>query len=209
MKHIIFDFDGTLVDSLPVIIEIASEMVPALAISKQDIAMLREMSAREVIKYSGVPYWRLLRLMVRGKKILAGRLDELKVFPGMPEVLKALHEQGYPMSVVSSNSEQNIRKVLKRESIEDYMTAVYGNVGLFNKSRVFRMVLRDQKVAKHNAIYVGDEVRDIEAAKKAKLPIVSVTWGYNGEKILKKYQPTYMAQTPRQLLKVITGHYAP
>lgn len=207
MRHIIFDFDGTLVDSLPVIIEIANEMVPNLEVSKKDIAMLREMSAREVIKYSGVPYWRLLRLMVRGKKILGGRLDELKIFKGIPEMLKTLHEQGYPMSVVSSNSEVNIRKVLKREGVEDYMTAVYGNVGLFNKSRVFKSILRDQKVARHNAIYVGDEVRDIEASKKAKIPIVSVTWGYNGEKIIKRYQPTYIAHTPNELLKAITGHY--
>lgn len=206
MKHIIFDFDGTLVDSLPVIIEIANEMVPNLEITRQDIAMLREMSAREVIKYSGVPYWRLLRLMVRGKKILGGRLDELKVFKGVPEMLKELHKQGYVMSVVSSNSEANIRKVLKREGVEDYMAAVYGNVGLFNKSRVFKVVLRKQQAVASDAVYVGDEVRDIEAAKKSGIAIVSVAWGYNGKKILQKYQPDYLADTPKQLLQIIEGH---
>lgn len=208
MKHVIFDFDGTLVDSLPVIIEIANEMVPNLDITNQNLAKLREMPAKEIIKFSGVPYWRLLRLMVRGRRILSGRLDELKVFEGIPEALKTLHEQGYQMSVVSSNSEGNIRKVLRREGIEEYMSGVYGNVGLFNKSRVFKGVLRDQKTAKHNAIYVGDEVRDIEASKKAKIPIISVTWGYNGEKILQKYQPNYLAQTPKELLTKITSHFA-
>lgn len=206
MKHIIFDFDGTLADSLPVVIEIAREVVPKLDLSDQEIAQLRNMSAREVIKYSGIPYWRLLRLLMKGKKLLSARLDELQIFPGIAEVLKQLHAKGFQVAVVSSNTEENIRKVLHREKIESYVAGVYGNLGLFNKSRAFKAVLRDQRAQAHDAIYVGDEVRDIEAAKRGHIPVISVTWGYNGEDVLKKNQPTYLAHTPQELLKIITEH---
>jgi phosphoglycolate phosphatase len=204
MKHVIFDFDGTLVDSLPVVVRIANQMVPKLNIDDEELALIRELPAREIIKRSGIPYWQLLRLMIKGKKIMAQHLDELKVFKGIDAVIKELHQQGFQISVVSSNSEENIRKVLKREGIESYFSGVYGNVGLFSKSRVFKIVLKDQKSKADDAIYVGDEVRDIEAAGKAHLPVISVTWGYNGEAILKKYQPSFLAHTPAQLLGIIT-----
>lgn len=206
MRHIIFDFDGTLADSLPVVIRIAQELVPDVDLSDKEVAMLRNMSARDIIKYSGIPYWRLLRLIIKGKRLLGQRLDELTVFPGISEVLHDLHKQGYQISVVSSNNEAIINKVLKREKIDQYVSGVYGNLGLFNKARAFKAVLRDQKASPNDAVYVGDEVRDIEAAKRGGIPIISVTWGYNGEAILKKYHPTYMAHTPKELLEIIQEH---
>lgn len=203
MKHVIFDFDGTLVDSLPVVIKIFHQVVPDFPLPESELAKLREMPPREILKYSGIPYWRLPKLMIQGKRLLGQHLDELKVFPGIHQVIESLHQAGYQISVVSSNSEDNIRKVLKREGIEQYFAGVYGNVGLFTKTRAFKVVLRDQQATAAEAIYVGDEVRDIEAAHKGNIPIISVTWGYNGEAILKKYQPTYLAHTPTELLKII------
>lgn len=203
MKHVIFDFDGTLVDSLPVVVGIANKMVPKLNITDSELEKIRAMPAREIIKYSGIPYWQVVRLMIKGKRILGKQLDDLKIFKGIDEVIRELHQNGYQISVVSSNSEKIIRQVLRREGIEEYFAGVYGNVGLFNKSRAFKVVLRDQKASADDAIYVGDEVRDIEAARKSQLPVVSVTWGYNAESILAKYKPTYLAHTPKELVKSI------
>lgn len=204
MKHVIFDFDGTLVNSLPVVVNIAQRMLPGLDLSSSELAKVREMPAKEIIKYSGIPYWKLLQLIIKGKKIMGQNLDDLKVFPGIPEVIKELHKQDFHLSVVSSNSEENIRKVLKREGIEAYFSGVYGNVGLFSKARVFKVVLKDQKAQRSECVYVGDEVRDIESAHKSGIRVISVTWGYNGKKILSSYKPTFLADTPEQLQAIIT-----
>lgn len=206
MKYVIFDFDGTLADSLSVAVAIARELEPSVNLDDDEIAELRNMPARQIIKRSGIPYFRLAKLLIKGKRILAQRLDEVKIFPGIPEVLQDLHKQGYKIAVVSSNTEATIRSVLEREGIDQYITEVYGNIGLFNKARAFKAVLRDQDITPDQAIYVGDEVRDIEAAKRGHIPIISVTWGYNGEKILAKYEPTYLVHTPKELLKTITKH---
>lgn len=203
MKHVIFDFDGTIADGLPVIIELAQEMVPGFDLSKDEIEKLRNMSARQVIKYSGIPYWKLLRMLVKGKKVFAQRIAEVTFFTGMPEVIEQLYKDGYQLSIVSSNSESTIRTMLKRNKIDEYITVIYGNLGLFSKSRAFKKVLKKQRADKTNTICVGDEVRDIEAAKKTGLPIASVTWGFNGKEILTKTKPTYLVDTPKQLLKVL------
>jgi len=187
-----------------VVVNIATLMVPGLNLTDTELAKIREMPAREIIKYSGIPYWKLLRLMIKGKKILGAHLDELKAFPGIDKVIKDLHAQDFHLSVVSSNSEENIRKVLKREGIEAYFSGVYGNIGLFSKSRAFKGILKDQKVKASECVYVGDEVRDIESSRKSGLRVISVTWGYNGKKILSSYKPTYMADTPEQLYEIIT-----
>ncbi len=206
MRHIIFDFDGTLADSLPVVVGIAKELVPEFDLSDKEVARLRNMSARDILKHSGLPYWKLLKLLLRGKRLFSQRLDQLKIFPGIPETLKQLHKEGYQIAVVSSNTEDNIRKVLEHEKIDQYVSSVYGNLGLFNKARAFKTVLRDQQTDVSDAIYIGDEVRDIEAAKRGHIPVISVTWGYNGERILREHHPTYVAHTPQELLTIIARH---
>jgi HAD superfamily hydrolase (TIGR01549 family) len=203
MKHLIFDFDGTLADSLPIAASIANQMVPQLRLDDQKIAMLRELPTKQIIKASGMPYYRLPRLLVRGKKLLKTHLDELRIFPGIDQAIAQLHKDGYQMSVVSSNSEEIISKILTREGIQKYFVQVYGNVGLFNKTRAFKVVLRDQKITADQAIYIGDEVRDIEAARRGRLTMVAVTWGYNGPTILKKYKPDFVVSRPDQLVKAI------
>ena len=203
MQQVIFDFDGTLVDSLPVALAIAREVVPEMELSNKQLQMLRQMPARDVIKQSGIPRWKQLRLLVKGKKLLAQHLDELHVFPGMAQAVADLSGAGYNLVLVSSNSEHNIRKVLRRHKIEQYFAGVYGNVGLFNKARIFKVALKKQRASADQAVYVGDEVRDIEAADTARIKVVAVTWGYNSEKILKAYRPDYLARTPQQLVRAI------
>jgi phosphoglycolate phosphatase len=48
-------------------------------------------------------------------------------------------------------------------------------------------------------MYIGDEVRDIDAAKKAEVAAVSVTWGYNTEEVLTKNNPKIIIKTPSEL----------
>ncbi len=204
MKTIILDFDGTLADSLPLIIDIAEDMLGKdHALNRNQIEKLRGMSARDVLKFGKIPYWQLPALLLKGRRLLMKRLDELEIFAGIPEVVNELNKKGYQLCVVSSNGEEIIRTILRRYRIESHFSGVYGGVLLFNKARALTKVMKDQKANKHECVYVGDEVRDIEAAHKAKIEVISVTWGYNNKKILKTYKPEHLVETPRQLLEVL------
>ncbi len=203
MRHIIFDFDGTLADSLPLVIEIAEQLLGPLNLSESEKMRLRNLPMRAVLKESGIPYSRILRLVVKGRTMIKQRMDELKIIPGLGNEIKAIKNEGYMLYVLSSNSEGNIRSFLKRNELSDCFGDVQGGIGLFSKTSALKKFLKVKKIDKADCLYVGDEVRDIDASKKLGIPIISVAWGFNGEKILKASGPDVLIQKPNDLLGAI------
>lgn len=189
MKHVIFDFDGTIADSLPLVIAIGEEIMGNEKLTPSEVERVRNMTIKAIIKESGVPYSNLLKFIVRGRTMFKHRLDELKIVKGLEKTLAQLHEQGYEQHIISSNREDNIHTFLQKFDIDQYFDSVKGNVGLFSKTAAIRKLLREQKINKRDCVYVGDEVRDIEASHKLGIPIIAVTWGFNGEKILRATGP--------------------
>jgi len=203
MKTIIFDFDGTIADSLELVIEIYRQLTgDTRPLTGEEREALRKLPAQKVMKSLGVPMWRAPFLLRRGRKIMHSRVSEVEVFSGLPDILKALQERGYTMRIVTSNSENNVRVFLRKYGLESYFTDITGNIGLFNKSKVLKQIVKREKLDSHQTFYIGDEARDIAASKKAGLPIISVTWGYNDISLLEKLQPYALAKNPGDLLEI-------
>lgn len=203
MRHIIFDFDGTLADSLPLVIEIAEELLGPLNLSESEKTRLRNLPMRAVLKESGIAYSKILRLVVKGRAMIKQRMDELNIIPDLGKEIKAIKSDGYMLYVLSSNSEGNIRSFLKRNDLLDCFSDVKGSIGLFSKTSALKKFLKVKKIDKNDCLYVGDEVRDVDASKKLGIPIISVAWGFNGEKILKASDPDVLIQKPSDLLGAI------
>ena len=62
----------------------------------------------------------------------------------------------------------------------------------------------EQNNLKDDVVYIGDEERDIAACKKCKISIIAVTWGFDSKELLEKNNPHYLADTPKELLEIIT-----
>ncbi len=202
--NVIFDFDGTLVDSLPTILEIFNDMsVLDHKLTDKDIQTLRNLPPIAAAKHLGIPLWRAPGLLVRGRAALAHRLTDLELFPGMADVLTQLDADGHKLYVISSNSLGNVRIFLKHQGVKRHFQKLYGGVGIFGKATVLKRVMKVHQLDPAETFYVGDETRDVEAAKKAKVRSVAVTWGYNGTQILGTYNPDFLANKPTDLLKVI------
>lgn len=202
MKYIIFDFDGTIANSMPLVVDIARMLLPNVDLSDERIEQVRNVPPKQAIKESRVPYVKIPGLLVKGKRLLSKRLDEIQIAKHLDKVIKQLHADGYKLYVVSSNSETNIRLFLDKYNIKHYFTAIYGNVGLFSKAQTLRKVLKWQKIEAVECLYVGDEVRDIDAAKKVHIKVAAVTWGFSGKKILKSYKPDFLVDEPDRLLRI-------
>lgn len=203
-KTIIFDFDGTLADSLTLVIEIIQQIVPGHdGATKEQIETLRGKPARELARFLGVPIWKAPMLIRRGQKIMQNRLSEVPVFPGMTDVLEAFGEKGYSVHLISFNSAENVKKFIETNELDTYFESITGSVGLFGKSKAIRKLCRSTKVSRGDVWYVGDEVRDVVAAKKAGVHMVAVGWGFNRPDALRAMEPDAVAATPKDLTNFI------
>ena len=102
--------------------------------------------------------------------------------------MKKLHDNGHVIAIVSSNSYKNIHHVLGSENMALIKFHECG-ASMFNKPDKLRKVLQTSGFKPAESIYIGDELRDIDAAHKAKIASGSVTWGYYREEPLKAKSP--------------------
>lgn len=202
MKTIILDFDGTIADSFKLSVNIAYQLTGHSALLNQDqIKELKNDSLVEVAKKLEVPKYMWPFLIYRGRRLMSKSLDKIKPFDGMPEVIAKLRKKGYRFFIVSTNSNGNIKKFLKIHGMQGNFSKIYGSVGLFGKTAALRKILKVNKLLASQVIYVGDEVRDIEAAGSIGIQTVAVTWGYNDAQKLKEAKPKAIVRTRPELLK--------
>ncbi len=203
MSNIIWDFDGTIADSLPLVMDLFYDWAKQEPYSSFEVEQMRNMQLKQVLTKVGLPLWKVPSLLVKGRIVFGKRLNEVPIFNGIADVLKELKKE-HKQFVMSSNSPQNIRKFLKNHKIDKYFDGIYGNTGIFGKAAAMKFILKKNKVLPSQAYSIGDETRDIDAAKKAHITSIAVTWGYNGEKIIKQHKPDYLVAKPNQLLKIFS-----
>src|SRR5246127_1963088 len=112
---VIFDLDGTLVDSLSwflsVVNGVAREYV-SREIASAEIEPLRHEGPREILRRLEVPLWKLPGIARRMRALKREQLDAMSLFPGVPAMLRGLHEKGLTLALVPSDSEDNARRQL-------------------------------------------------------------------------------------------------
>jgi phosphoglycolate phosphatase-like HAD superfamily hydrolase len=204
MKTLIFDFDGTLADSFELVIDIVYELTGIPHQNETEVARLRKLPLLKAAREMKIPLSRAPGLLLRGRQMMHERIHEVHPFPGIPEVLQQLHETGYHMLVMSSNSEQNVRTFLRANDLESYFDGVYGGASVISKAGALKRVMRRNRLVPANCYYVGDEVRDIVAATKAGIEPIAVTWGYQAPEALAEYHPYALVNDPAELLAVST-----
>lgn len=203
MANVIVDFDGTIADSLPVIIDLFKKWSKQESITTEEVETFRSMAAKDVVRAVGVPLWRVPGLLARGRKDFAKYIDKIDVFKGMPETIAKMHKKGHKLYLMSSNSKQNVQKYLELHEIDMYFEGIYGNAGLFSKARAMKKIIKRHRIERANCYSIGDEARDIEAAKKAGITSIAVTWGFNNKEILKTYNPNYIISSPSEIIKLV------
>jgi len=199
-KTIVFDFDGTLADTLSLGINIFNSYSSKFGYKKISLEQNKNVSAHELISMAGIKLWKLPFLVRRMRKDLNENISQIQIFKGIPDLLESLKSSGFKMGILSSNSKKTIYSVLKNKGLESYFSFINGGVSIFGKNRT--LISLKRKI-KNDIIYVGDELRDIEACKGSNTAIASVSWGINSFEVLEKANHDYVAKSPIELLKIL------
>jgi phosphoglycolate phosphatase len=202
----IFDFDGTLADSIPWFVASLDQTADHFGLKRvtpEEIESLRHVSSREAVRYLKVPALKLPAISIYMRDLFAQGMENIPLFPGAAEMLAALHEAGVKIALVSSNAEANVRHVLgpAAELVDHYACGS----SLWGKAQKFGGVLRALRQSPARTIAIGDEIRDIDAARQAGLAAGSITFGYNSREALQSHAPEYLFDDYAGLEHAILG----
>lgn len=200
IKYIVFDFDGTLADTFETMKEIAKSEFKD--ISDKDFELLKDEGISGMMKRKNIHIWELPKIVLKFTSKMKNK-ENVKIFPEALESLKIL-SKSYKLGIISSNSEENIIQNLKKHNVQSLFDFIFSQSSIFGKDKVLKKMCKKYQINSSEIIYVGDEDRDIIAAKKSKIKNISVTWGYNSQKKLKEVNPDIIVNSPREIIEKIS-----
>ncbi|WP_223165096.1 HAD hydrolase-like protein [Massilia frigida] len=188
---VIFDFDGTLADSFPFFQSVYNGLADKHGLRRVEgdqAAQLRSMGTREIMRYIGMPAWKMPVVSKSFIGMMSENAASIALFDGVADALLALFDAGVVLAVVSSNSEQNVRRVLG-PGLSSLFSHFECGMSVFGKASRIRKVVKQSRVGAGEALYVGDQGTDAEASAKAGVAFGAVAWGYAPVEVLRAHGP--------------------
>ena len=206
-RLVIFDFDGTLADSGDWFLSIADQLAHRFnfrTVSTEEVEMLRGRTTREVIRYLGIPRWKLPGIGRYLHALLAEQTDRIALFDGVDALIERLAAAGMKIALVTSNAEANAKAILGPANVARIDWFECG-ASLLGKAPRYRKVLRRGYIEPYEAIAIGDETRDIAAARKVGIASGAVLWGYANREALTHAAPDALFERPDEIAQFLLG----
>jgi phosphoglycolate phosphatase len=200
-RYVLFDFDGTLADTFSAGLEILNMLAVEFSfrpLGAEEVPHARDLSTLGLMKHLGIPRMKLPQISKRGTEEIGKRIDSIEPLPDTPDLIRKLHSQGFRLGILTSNSEENVRAFLKNHDLEVF-DFIKSSSKLLGKSSVLRRLMREFRLKPREIFFIGDELRDIEAAQETGVHIAAVTWGYNSIQALSDAAPDYLFTKPTEI----------
>lgn len=203
---LIFDFDGTIADTMELGITISNTLAAKYGYKKikdqEDLAHYRNQPTQDAIKAIGISLIKLPLIANSFRRRLSKHIHELKPFPGIVEIMPEL-SRNYKMGIITSNSMRNLEKFLTKFKIQNCFSFHATGISLFKKHTVINNLIKNESLQKKRVLLIGDETREIEAAKASGIAIASVTWGFHTAEILEDKTPDFIIHSPEELYSLL------
>lgn len=201
---LLFDFDGTIADTFHHIVQISNRLAKEFSFNRirpHEIEDLKNNTVEQTIEYLRVPKLKIPQILLRARDELHGTINEIEPIDELAHILHELKALGYVMGIITTNSAKNVRTFLQQHDL-DIFDFISSTSKVFGKSRTLRRLVRQHNFSLSQAFYIGDEIRDIVAARKAGIAMVAVTWGFNSKEALVRHTPDFLADEPHQLVEI-------
>ena len=197
----IFDFDGTIADTFEEVVQLLNSLASEFGYRParpDELEELRSMPPGEVAKRLGVAWHKLPLIVARARKELGRKMANVQPFDGVPDALAALRARDVQVGLLTSNTRRNVDMFLEQHPIPfDFIST---GSGLWSKHRRLARLMRQRGFTAERTAYVGDEIRDIEAARTLGVRSVGVSWGYTNPQLLASQSPDRLVAQPAELV---------
>ncbi len=208
---IIFDWDGTLIDTIPWIVSClqnaaivcgcavpgvqAAQNVIGLSINKAVSALFPEadeqMQQRLIVSYS--------------EAYLSKQLSKDDLFFGVYDMLVQLRQDGFQLAVATGKTRLGLQKALQDTGTGDlfFATRCADETASKPDPKMVKEIIAHAGVSEERVLMVGDSIHDLQMAVNAKIAAIGVSCGAHSKEILQQYNPMLCLQHPAELLNII------
>lgn len=209
MKCLAFDFDGVLVNSLPYIIQYATEVTSDMGHvcnpQPEDVDALDPMEFESLALQLGLEPRKVDQFTRKIIQKFNSRKEPLPLFDGIRNVLAQLYDS-YPLAIVSGNSEITVKSFLQHHNLSHFFAQVAGKETEGTKSDKLKFLAKRFNLSPAQVFLIGDAKSDIRAARDAGAFSVAVAWGNQSLNKLMREAPHFVAQDPDDLLSFFLPH---
>ncbi len=211
-KAVVFDLDGTLLDTLEDLTDSVNKALKDYGCPQKTIGQIRtyvgngirNLMIRSVEGGEAHPEFEKIFLAFQ-EHYKANCQNKTKPYDGIIELLRTLREAGIKMAIVSNKADFAVKELNESYFKEFGMVAIGEREGVARKpapDTVFE-ALSALHVSVSQAVYVGDSEVDVQTARAAGVPCISVLWGFRGREILTESGAGHFAENTDELLKLI------
>lgn len=211
---VIFDLDGTLMDTLEDLADAVNEILRRHSYPVRTIQHVRRIVGNGLKQTltlclpEGTVQEEIDRLLPEFAAYYQAHCQiKTKPYNGVEDTLRELCARGYKLAIVSNKRDEAV-KTLNRECFEAYVKVAIGeneSAGIRKKPApdTVYQALKELGSRKEQAVYVGDSEVDKKTADNAGLPCISVDWGFRDREELEKLEPAYLISRPEELLEIL------
>lgn len=212
ISAIIWDLDGTLLDTLQDLAEAVNYALAQFGMPQHSIGDIRQYVGNGVRRLmilsipDGEDNPQFDQVFTTFKQYYIQHCNNhTRLYDGIAEVLSMLRAQGYRMAVVSNKLQRGVDELFELY-FKEYMDVCIGErQGIPRKPApdMVQLALEELHITSHEAIYIGDSDVDISTAHNAGLPCISVLWGFRDKEFLSAQGAQIFASQPREIPDII------
>jgi len=210
-KLVIFDWDGTVMDSVPKIVTCLQNTAKQLGIDIPTEQQAKDVIGLSLVKATEALFPAHLHLndeLVAGYKAQYRELDvtPTPLFADVETVLNQLSDAGMQLAVATGKGREGIDRLLKESGLGKYFVNIKCSDDAKSKPSpdMLEQILREQDIAKHDAVMIGDSQLDMAMANAAGIACIGVSFGAHSKAQLEQHTPLCVVDSYQQLLHVLT-----
>lgn len=198
--NLIFDFDGTICDSIHSVVRVANDILVQKDLRKTNVSELKKIGLIGLIKSRNISLLKVHSIITKYRNRADSIYETALPFNGIEKIINKL-SRNHKLGIVTSNKKVLVEKFLKKHKLS-YFIFIHSEKNIFGKDKRLRKIITRYKLNPKQTYYIGDETRDVEAAKKLGIKSIAVCWGAESKKLLEKSGPDFLVSEPAKLLNI-------